>query len=204
MGALAVKEKLASGPREKFTGTRVIAVASLAADLHKETSAANDETASDRGYISSDPIGVVPGVGDSPTVPRYITKYLRSVPLKQRLLRGLNHPYAYVDNRPLTLIDPFGLYGTTSCSYYQQRCEEVGGVYYCYLAPSVCNNFPDGNWSNCVRQCLQEYDWGYCKPESTCGGGSSFPCVVNIHQMCWQECVGGGPPRPEAGPPEYQ
>ena len=39
-----------SRPREQFTAPRVIAVAALAADLSKENAAANDETASGRGY----------------------------------------------------------------------------------------------------------------------------------------------------------
>ena len=118
--------------------------------------------------------------------------YLKSLPVQDVLLRGLNHSYAYVENDPLNLIDPLGLYGTTDCSYYQQRCEQLGGVYYCYLAPTVCENTPPGPWANCVRQCLQEFDQGYCATDN-CGGGSDVPCVVNIHQMCWQECIGGGP-----------
>jgi hypothetical protein len=86
-----------------------------------------------------------------------------------------------------------GLYGTTNCGYYQKRCEQLGGVYYCYLAPTVCENTPPGPWANCVRQCLQEFDQGYCETDN-CGGGSDVTCIINIHQMCWQECIGGGPP----------
>lgn len=152
------------------------------------------------GYLQPDFVGVIPGVGNSPAVPKFITKQMQSVPLNVRLQRGLNHPYRYVENNPLKLIDPMGLYGTTSCSGYQQLCQQYGGVYYCHLAPAVCNNTPPGPWANCVRQCLQDY-LAYCEPKN-CGGGSDTLCVINIHQMCWQECLGGGPPRPEAGPPE--
>lgn len=153
-------------------------------------------------YITADLVGVVPGVGNSPTVPKHITDNMQSVPLNVRLQRGLNHSYAYVENRPLTMIDPMGLYGTTDCSFYQQRCEQVGGIYYCYAAPTVCKTWPNHPWGNCIRKCLQELDVRYCKPDN-CGGGSDVMCAVNIHQMCFLQCRGGGPPSPDIYPPGH-
>jgi RHS repeat-associated protein len=117
-------------------------------------------------------------------------RYITSDPIG--LDGGLN-TYIYVENNPLGLVDPLGLYGTTNCGYYAQQCEQIGGIYYCGIAPIVCNYWPEGKWSNCVRQCLQEFDNGYCETDNTCGG-SDVKCVVNIHQMCWQECIDGGPP----------
>ena len=46
MGALAVKEKLASGQKTSVDAIRINAVASLVADLHQEKTAANDDIAS--------------------------------------------------------------------------------------------------------------------------------------------------------------
>jgi RHS repeat-associated protein len=79
--------------------------------------------------------------------------------------------YAYVLNNPDNSIDPFGLYGTNDCSYYAERCLEVGGKYYCEQAKYWCNKFfpkpddPDPNrdddfegWYRCTRQCLQDCD----------------------------------------------
>ena len=92
------------------------------------------------------------------------------------------------------MIDPWGLYGSTDCSFYKEQCKKVGGIYYCYLAPAICPNTPDSEWTRCVRKCLQEFDVGYCKRDN-CGGGADTACIINIHQMCWIECIGGGPPR---------
>ena len=59
---LAVKPKLASGPQEKLCEDRILAVARLVADLHKENVAANDETASDCGYTQRDPVVYSAGI----------------------------------------------------------------------------------------------------------------------------------------------
>jgi RHS repeat-associated protein len=130
-------------------------------------------------YVQADPLGIVTTPRPTPTT-------------------GLNHLYTYVDSSPLSYADPYGLqaqpgYGTSSCFYYQQRCKQDGGIYYCRLAPAVCANSPESRWTKCVRQCLQEADEKYCKSGNICGG-SDVICVINIHQMCWQECLKDGPP----------
>lgn len=78
--------------------------------------------------------------------------------------------YAYVNNDSINRTDPSGLYGTNDCSYYQQRCAESGGWYYCTLAQKACDWFwnsedpdPDSDddfegWARCTRQCLQDCD----------------------------------------------
>ena len=87
-------------------------------------------------------------------------------------------------------------YGTYSCEYYSRRCKADGGIYYCGLAPSVCARTPDSRWSRCVRKCLQQTDRLYCEPaRKNIMGGSDLPCVINIHQMCWQECISSEVPR---------
>jgi len=65
--------------------------------------------------------------------------YFSRMPLQKRVAKGINQPYTYVSNDPIALVDPLGLYGTSDCSYYAQRCAQVGGVYYCYIAPAVCS-----------------------------------------------------------------
>lgn len=50
------------------------------------------------------------------------------------------------------------------CDYYRRKCDESSWfspcrvIYYCYLAPLVCENAGEGEWTNCVRICLQDID----------------------------------------------
>ena len=92
---------------------------------------------------------------------------------------GIN-VYAYVGNSPIIRIDPLGLYGTNDCSYYEQRCLESGGKYYCETVQYYCNKFPKypdpdpsrdddfEGWSRCTRQCLQDCDREQNKDQNYC------------------------------------
>jgi RHS repeat-associated protein len=78
--------------------------------------------------------------------------------------------FTYVGNNPINYTDPWGLYGTNDCSYYERRCKESGGAYYCEIAPRWCKRFPrypdpdpsrDDDFeglARCIRQCLQDCD----------------------------------------------
>ncbi len=88
--------------------------------------------------------------------------------------------YDFVGNNPVNFVDPWGLYGTNECSYYEQRCLESGGKYYCETAKYYCNKFPKypdpdpgrdddfEGWSRCTRQCLQDCDKDKNKDQDTC------------------------------------
>ncbi len=145
--------------------------------------------------MESDPLGLIPGVGTSQSVPGYMRAYFARTPLVQRVAKGINQPYTYVSDDPIALVDPFGLYVTSDCSYYAQRCAQVGGVYYCSIAPAVCSAFPGTGWSGCVRECLQSADKRVC---NTCksGGGSDVWCTIGAHEYCWTQCAKntGDPP----------
>ncbi len=118
--------------------------------------------------------------------------------------------YGYANQNPLRWTDPLGLYGTNSCEYYQQRCLESGGKYYCEQAPYWCDwfpkypdpdpNNPDPNhfegWARCTRQCLQDCDHDKNKDQNSCPvtpdnrkgpwdpRSESFDC----HAKCYSQC----------------
>jgi RHS repeat-associated protein len=83
-------------------------------------------------YITADPVGVIPGVGNSPAVPEYITKHMQSVPLNTRLQHGLNHPYVYALNNPMRFTDASGLSPnvcTSSPDIYPEACRRHDECY---------------------------------------------------------------------------
>jgi RHS repeat-associated protein len=126
--------------------------------------------------------------------------------------------YVYVRNDPINRSDPRGLYGTDNCSYYDQRCQETGSPYYCGAAKGVCERAPKGrpgenpdspqgvltDWSQCVRECLQDCDKGAQIARNNrrmaCGVPPSENDIVHesfgfCHAGCFLACaVGGGNP----------
>ena len=130
---------------------------------------------------------------------------------------GGQQAYAYVRANPLRLTDPAGLYGTSDCSYYDTRCAQCGGTYYCKTAPFWCNSFAKPpqpakhglhdfeGWPRCTRQCLQDCDavsFGLrkaCNP-NLCSGGANDPATVDFsspihtrcHAYCYAVCFGWG------------
>jgi len=72
--------------------------------------------------------------------------------------------FAYVNNSPGNFSDPLGL--SPDCTYYSDRCFQVKSTfslaYYCGAASYMCQNTGDNPWTNCVRQCLQDFDRDIC------------------------------------------
>jgi RHS repeat-associated protein len=122
-------------------------------------------------------------------------RYLQSDPIG--LEDGVN-TYVYVNNNPISLIDPLGWYGTQSCAYWPQACTTGGGGgrYECKIAPSVCPAFPNGNkgagnWAACVRQCLQEKHKDRMPNPNQCSPANNIPPGANAshHAACWRGCL---------------
>jgi RHS repeat-associated protein len=132
--------------------------------------------------------------------------------IRQRTSAGSSiSAYAYVSGDPLSEVDPTGFYGTSDCSYYQERCLQSGGDYYCVDAPIWCNRFPKPpdpdpsrdddfeGWPRCVRQCLQDCDrWqnagqNTCPPKADPRGGpfdqESESAIC--HDACYLACADG-------------
>jgi len=97
--------------------------------------------------------------------------------------------FRYVGNNPVNFVDPWGLYGSGSCSYYKQACEINGGTYECKIASAACRSFPSQNTLDCIRQCLQEkhkarQPEGQCSEEGQTGPGD----FASEHQDCFSGC----------------
>jgi RHS repeat-associated protein len=124
---------------------------------------------------------------------------------------GSANLYAYVSNNPIMLLDPTGLYGTNACNYYDDRCLESGGDYYCETAPGFCERFPESDdpdpsrdddfegWARCTRQCLQDCDRMQNQDQNMCPetpdprtdgfwDRGAFEC----HAICYTGCAAWG------------
>ena len=144
-------------------------------------------------YITSDPLGLIPGLMRDPSLmlPREIRWHLYRESTTDLLHLKINHLYGYAYANPLTYVDPFGL--EPDCKYYDKRCYEDGGHYYCTCAPRACG------WSwwpilneqkaQCIRECLQQEDFR-CDPTpgERSEEGIDMECNVKIHRECWAGC----------------
>jgi hypothetical protein len=129
-------------------------------------------------------------------------------------LGGGQNLFLYALANPLRIVDPLGLYGTNDCSYYDRRCRESGGRYYCEVAPFWCDEFfekypdpdPDSEndyegWPRCVRKCLQDCDEDYWRERREClesylyGPDNPDPDFDNFwddaHRACHVKCYTG-------------
>jgi RHS repeat-associated protein len=130
-------------------------------------------------FISKDPIGLN---GGNVNLYGYVDTVWK--PLNETNL------YMYTRDNPVNLTDPFGLYGTKNCSYYQQACKTNGGTYECQIVGKACNFFSkNDDTSNCIRQCLQEKHKNR-QPEGQCSekGQTGWSDVFSEHTYCIVRC----------------
>jgi len=135
---------------------------------------------------------------------------------------GQGNVYVYVGNDPVNRRDPSGLEyaATTDCTYYEARCYQNGGSYYCVDAQYYCNDFFGKNpWANCTRSCLQtcdashhpndsNYSPNYDQNSGQCVGlppetpdnsnpwnmsSDDIECHATCYASCWALSVTGGP-----------
>lgn len=100
------------------------------------------------------------------------------------------YAYAYASLRPTANIDPTGLGGHSACEAYAHVCRERPDSYAC-RAHGSCLWFGEGEWQNCVRDCLLEY----YLPDDTFFG------EVPEHAYCFTRCFGREPEYPWDCPP---
>jgi RHS repeat-associated protein len=125
---------------------------------------------------------------------------LRSIKRNPQTLNA----FIYVNNAPVGLRDPFGL--SPECQYYDQRCSEVRSrvsqFYFCDAARTVCEQTPREPTTNCIRECLQDFDRQICIPifgRKDPTGVSAITCnLVASHAACFPACGfrSGGLPMP--------
>jgi len=131
--------------------------------------------------------------------------------------QGGENQYAYVSGDPVDQVDPSGQYGTGSCEYYERRCLESGGTYYCEKAPYWCKKFPvwpdpdpsrdddREGWARCVRQCLMDCDQDENKHQNSCPSvpddrkgpwdprSTSYTCHHQCYRWCFPSGLTGNP-----------
>src|SRR5439155_12516686 len=103
--------------------------------------------------------------------------------------------FAYANNSPIRLRDPLGL--SPECQYYDQRCSEVRSraarFYFCDAAKTVCEQTPRDPYTDCVRDCLQEFDREICIPvfgrKDPSGIGTVACNLVASHAACFTGCA---------------